>query len=210
MASRIKLTLCCLVLCQAVQAQSFSEWFKQKSTQKKYLAQQIAALQIYGGYLKKGYDIAGDGLSVIRGFKNGEFDLHRLFFASLKAVNPVIRDHPKAAEVLADYSNIRLLFSGLQKLELPAPHRDYLDRVQNTVLKYCDNDLQELETVITPGKAEMTDDQRIARLEKIHAAMQDKLDFSRHFAGEIRGYVSGRDNEQRSINRLKDYYEIKN
>lgn len=33
--------------CGPLPAQSFSEWFKQKKTQKKYLLEQIAALQMY-------------------------------------------------------------------------------------------------------------------------------------------------------------------
>ncbi|MCH5688762.1 conjugal transfer protein TraI [Niabella sp. W65] len=36
-----------------LQAQTFAEWFQQKKTQKKYLLQQIAALQVYIGYAKK-------------------------------------------------------------------------------------------------------------------------------------------------------------
>jgi len=32
-----------------LQAQTFAEWFQQKKTQKKYLLQQIAALQVYIG-----------------------------------------------------------------------------------------------------------------------------------------------------------------
>ena len=40
------------------QAQTFNEWFRQKATQKKYLIQQIAALQVYLDYVQKGYAIA--------------------------------------------------------------------------------------------------------------------------------------------------------
>lgn len=39
-------------------AQTWDEWFNQKSTQKKYLLQQIAAFEAYLSYAKKGYDIA--------------------------------------------------------------------------------------------------------------------------------------------------------
>ena len=62
-----------------VEAQTFSEWFRQKKTQKKYLLQQIAALQVYIGYAQKGYRIAKEGLTTIGGFTKGEFDLHSDF-----------------------------------------------------------------------------------------------------------------------------------
>ncbi|MGB4400952.1 MAG: hypothetical protein WBJ10_16380, partial [Daejeonella sp.] len=57
-------------------AQTWDEIFKQKETQKKYLVQQLAALKLYAGYLKKGYDIADKGISSIKAFSNGEFKLH--------------------------------------------------------------------------------------------------------------------------------------
>jgi len=68
-----------------IHAQTFSEWFRQKKTQKKYLLQQIAALQVYIGYAQKGYRIAKEGLTTIGGFTKGEFDLHSDFINSLSS-----------------------------------------------------------------------------------------------------------------------------
>jgi hypothetical protein len=65
--------------------------------QKKYMIQQIAALQVYIGYLQKGYSIAKKGLNVIGDLKKGEFNLHSTYFNSLKSVNPKIRNSEKVA-----------------------------------------------------------------------------------------------------------------
>ena len=46
------------IIVTTTQAQTFAEWFRQKKTQKQYLIQQIAALQVYIGYAQKGYSIA--------------------------------------------------------------------------------------------------------------------------------------------------------
>ena len=43
-----------LFVSMLLSAQTTAEWFNQKATQKKYLIQQIAALQVYIGYLQKG------------------------------------------------------------------------------------------------------------------------------------------------------------
>ena len=59
-------------------------------TQKKYMLQHIAALQVYIGYAKKGYNIASKGINTVRNIKNGDFNLHRDFFSSLKNINPAI------------------------------------------------------------------------------------------------------------------------
>jgi hypothetical protein len=62
-----------LIFPMIVQAQNF---FNQKKTKLKYIAQQIALLKVYTGYLKKGYGIAQDGLKAISDIKHGDFDLH--------------------------------------------------------------------------------------------------------------------------------------
>ena len=46
------------IISTGTRAQTFAEWFRQSATQKKYLLQQIAALQVYIGYVQKGYSIA--------------------------------------------------------------------------------------------------------------------------------------------------------
>src|SRR5690606_37042983 len=81
-------------------AQTWDEWFQQKKTQKKYLIKQVAALQIYLGYVKKGYEIARQGLNLIGDIKDGDFSLHKDYFESLKAVNPAIRNSAKVAEII--------------------------------------------------------------------------------------------------------------
>lgn len=48
-----------------VQGQTWGEFFQQKKTQKRYLLQQIAALQVFIGQAKKGYDLVGSGLRTI-------------------------------------------------------------------------------------------------------------------------------------------------
>lgn len=70
--------------------QTWGEFFSQKKTQKKYLLEQLVALKMYAGYLKKGYDIVGSGIGTVWDIKNGEFSLHSTFFSSLKSVNPIL------------------------------------------------------------------------------------------------------------------------
>src|SRR5674476_818487 len=81
-------------------AQTWDEWFAQKQTQKKYLLQQIAALQTYISTAEKGYKIASDGIHTISNIKNGELNLHSLFFNSLKTVNPKIKNATIVAEII--------------------------------------------------------------------------------------------------------------
>ena len=69
----------CLLNITALKAQTFSEWFRQKKTQEKYLIQQIAGLEVYAGYLKKGYKIFDTGSKTISKIKSGDLNMHQLF-----------------------------------------------------------------------------------------------------------------------------------
>src|SRR3954466_3372099 len=82
------------------QGQTFSEWFRQKKTQKKYLIEQIAALQVYEDYLEKGYSIVNEGLSQIKDIKHGDYDLHSGYFSSIKNINPTIRNYEKSIYIV--------------------------------------------------------------------------------------------------------------
>lgn len=53
-----------------LQAQNIEEITQQKATQRKYLLEQIAAYRLYAGYLKKGYEIAQQGLSLVHTIQN--------------------------------------------------------------------------------------------------------------------------------------------
>jgi hypothetical protein len=71
----------------ATDAQTFDEWFRQKATQEKYLAQQIAALQQYAAVARRGYQVVQQGLNMIDRLKDGEFTLHSIFYAGFAIVN---------------------------------------------------------------------------------------------------------------------------
>src|SRR5438270_40913 len=81
-------------------AQTFAEWFSQKSTKKKYLLQQIAALEAYGSVLKTGYNVAHHGLGTIGSFNNGEFQLHNAYYTNLKTVSPAVKNNVQVKEIL--------------------------------------------------------------------------------------------------------------
>lgn len=204
--------LVCLLLAfitQLSQAQTFSEFFKQKKTQKKYLLQQIAALQVYIGYAKKGYDIASTGLRTIKDITNGEFGLHSAFITSLKAVNPVIRNNVKVAEIIESQIRISKAFGSVQYSDLLSVNNQlYVQNVQENVMAECENDLGELLLVITSGRLEMSDQERLIRLDRIYESMSNKYVFTIDFMGQVIMLIRQAEKEQEFIYQLKKYYEI--
>jgi hypothetical protein len=185
-------------------AQTFDEWFQQKKTQKKYLVQQIAALKVYLGYAKKGYEIAQRGWTTVENIKGGNFNLDRDFFRSLKNVNPAIKNMAKVADIIAfqyfiikDFKRI-YKFCENNKNFRPEELR-YIAKVHTNMLFLCDASISELLNIITADKTEMTDDERIIRINRIYEDMSDKCAFVKDF---------GNDAKALSVEREKEIWEI--
>lgn len=189
-------------------AQTWGEFFSQNKTQKKYLLQQIAALQVYIGYAKKGYDIVGSGIHAVRDISNGEFGLHRNFFASLASVNPNIKNSAAVAEIINGGLAITAVVKNWTATGLNKEDLAYIALVRADLLAECAADLEDLLLVITAGKLEMKDDERLNRLETLRLSMQDKYDFSLYFTGELRLLGRNRIREQQSIDQVRRWYGI--
>ncbi|EHQ27524.1 hypothetical protein [Mucilaginibacter paludis] len=200
------LFICCF---QPAQAQTFSEWWFQKKTQIKYLGLQIAALEQYGSYVKQGYNIAHNGLRAISGFTGDEKNLHSIYYNSLKTVNPAIKDNPQAAAIAAYASAIPSQFDRLNTLNgLDAGSRKYIASVKNNLLAECDADITELELVMTSGYAEMTDDERLKRLDQISQRMKDKYAFTMTFCNQVKTLLLQRNEDSQNTQTLRRYYGI--
>lgn len=192
-------------------AQTLDEWFNQKKTQKKYLIEQIVALQVYLDYLKKGYTIAHNGLTAIENIKNGNFNLDRDFFKSLKNVKPGITNSVKVVDIIAfQYSIIRDMknvyqFCQNNKHFTPEEVR-YVARIHTSMLILCDASLSELHTIIQSDNAQMTDEERLQRIDNIHDDMKDKQAFVRAFGSDTRLLALEREKEGIEIQLLRKNY----
>jgi len=202
----------CLLLLGSVQlccAQTFAEWFQQKKTQIKYLTEQIAALKQYGSYVKQGYRIAQGGWGGIGNWVKGEFDLHSAYYSSLKTVNPTIKSDPKADGIINYAQLIPQQFDHLVGLSsLDEDTRNYIDKVRAAVLDETDKDLSELQLVIIDGKLEMSDDERMERLDGIYQSVRTQLEFSLAFCNSVRMLIIQRNNSTNDLNTLKNIYGI--
>ena len=190
-------------------AQTFAEWFKQKSTQKKYLLQQIAALEVYGAYLKKGYQVAGHGLGSISGYLRTENGLHAGYYQKLETASPLVRSNPQVREILAWQNDILTRLKGIDAITgLSKDEKSYLIRVRNAVLKDCDSQISQLQNVLTNGQLEMSDSERLALIGTIHQAMQENVRFASAFIEQIKVYELQRRQERKDISTVKELYAI--
>jgi len=195
------------------QAQFLGGFFSQQKQQRKLMAEQIAQYQIYLSALKTGYHVAETGLNTAHGLKNGTFHLHDAYFNSLAQVNPLIQNDSKG-KAIADLNRQTLqLFSDewtwqqLQK-QLSTAELSYFQKVQASIAAKCKLDMAELTEVLSPGKLQLTDAQRLDRLDKIYARMKDKFEFAGSFTGKCRKLATGRQQNKEDHAQLKKLYGI--
>ena len=193
-----------LAFAESISAQTFTEWFNQNATQKKYLIQQIAALQMYIGYVSEGYSIAKKGLNTIQDIKHGNFNLHSSYFTSLVTVNPQVKRYTKVANIITLQISItkqaaRIIKNCKNSQVLTLSESAYLQKVFNSLLDDCTECLDALFNIITNNQLSMKDDERIAAIDKLYVDMVDKQVFTRSFCNSAEGLCIQRNNEQRDL-----------
>jgi hypothetical protein len=193
-------------------AQTWDEWFRQKKTQQKYLLQQIAKLQVYLGFVKKGYDIANKGLTFIGDIKKGDFKLHGDFFNHLKTVSPIIRHYSKVSDIIS--MQVRMVAAYKQYYQqfrqlgvFSTDEINYLYGVFTTLLDKVADDITDLTNILTNAKMEMTDDERIEQINKLYDRVTEKYSFLYSFGENVKVQATQRKKELGDLQGLKKLYE---
>lgn len=179
---KMLLVLCIAGLClQEMHAQA---------KQRKMLLQQIVALKTYFDYAKKGYKVVKNGLNFIGDVKKGEVNLHGNYFTSLKKVNPKVKNYVKAAEIIS--LQVKIIKMQKKSFELlrhddlfHGDELDYIERTFDKLIDNCNETLNQLLVITTDTKLEMTDDQRIERIDGLYKTMVNDYSFCKHFNREI-------------------------
>lgn len=202
-----------MILSNTAPAQTWNEWSRQKKTQRRYLAKQVALLKVYLSYVKEGYEIADKGLTTIHDITNGDFNLHRDFFTSLKNVNPHISTSAKVADIIAFQvyiiQDIKRVNNFCKDNEHLTPEEiRYVAAVYSNMLFLCDASITELLTIIRSNEAEMKDDERMMRIDKLYDDMLDKHAFVKSFDNDVRLVAWEREREKQSLEMIRKQYGI--
>lgn len=185
------------------------------NAQKKSMIQQIAALQVYIGYLQKGYSIAKKGLNVISDLKKGELNLHNDYFNSLKAVNPKIRNSEKVAGCITLQIQILNVFNNAyrqlkQSKQFNENELSYMNNVFTRLIDDCTVTISELIEITTSNKFEMKDDERLKRIDNLHNDLQGKNTFVQSFSSEAKVLANSRLQDQNDVSNSRSINGIKN
>ncbi|MFI2744100.1 hypothetical protein ACG2LH_15295 [Zhouia sp. PK063] len=191
------------------QSQTFSEWFRQKKTQKKYLLQQIAALETYIQYAQQGYRIAQRGLSTISSIKNGTFLLDQNYNQRWKNINPKVRNYGKLQQLLF-WSDIILkngkttLHHITQLQAFPSEQLHYINTVFTRITKECRNTLEMLDPILTPDVLSLSDAERLQEIDKYYLQMKRHYTFFQYFQQACIRLAAGRISSTHDLQSLHD------
>jgi len=198
---KILLVLCIIGLC--------SQEMHAQTKQRKILLLQIATLQTYIGYAKKGYTIVKNGLNFIGDVKKGELNLHGNYFTSLKNVNPKVKNYVKVAEIIS--LQIKIIKIHKKTFELLGDddlyHGDELDYIEKTfghLIDSCKETLDQLFVITTDTKIEMSDDHRIERIDGLHKTMMENYSFCKNFSREINVLSLSKAKEKNAVKQSRD------
>lgn len=202
------------LLSNSADAQTWEEWTKQKKTQIKYLLEQIVAFRAYGKQLKEGYDIMQQGLSTIHSIKQGDFSLHEGFFSSLKKVNPNIRQYSKVAGIILLQTNIikqgkKAIQAAQGSGQLNKNELQYLQEVFKGMFDQGVTLIDEFTKVVTDDLLQLSDDERIHRIDALYSEMQEHYLFARKFQHEISILTAQRIRGQNDILLSRALHELK-
>ncbi|MDO3641237.1 hypothetical protein [Mucilaginibacter sp. L3T2-6] len=194
-------------------AQGTGGFFNQQASKVKIMLTQIAGYETYLHAIKSGYGIVNNGLNTANAMKGGTFGLHTAYFNSLQQVNPVIANNPKGKAISDLCWQINRLFAAelsrqQQQKVLSGDEIGYIQNVYQSLDKKCQADMDELLQVLTPGKLQLTDHQRLERLDHLYAAMQDKQAFAASFTAKCRKLATDRQHARQQNDQLKKLYGI--
>lgn len=200
--------VCLLLLPAFSHAQLLEEWINQKATQRKYLAVQIAALQTYLGYLKKGYTVVNGGLTTIGKIKSGDFDLHNTFFSSLKTVSPRVKNSAKVVELISaqialvayckrSYKTIRSIgaFDADKLIGINDVFQGFLNEIGE--------DADVLTEILSDGRLEMSDSDRMEKIDFLYKHMLYQRAIIAQFSAEMVLYAQGRKHQAIELQNYK-------
>ena len=150
-------------------------------------------------------------MGMISNFKDGELTLHQNYYTSLSQVKPIVKNTTDMASIQSEQQSIINQFNSLSGLTgLSAGEQSYIKSVSQNVISECNKDLTDLQTVLTSGQLVMSDDERIKRIAKVTAAINDKYSFTCSFCTQVHVLVVQRNNDGNDNNALEKLYGINN
>lgn len=176
--------------------------------------EKLAQLKQMLASMKTGYDILHKGYTAISDISKGNFNLHKDFLDGLLQISPAVRKYKKIADIIDFQLKIvkeyRSAFSEFKTCrQFTSDEIEYMGKVYFNLFNESLKKLEELAMIITAGQLRMTDDERLAAIDKIYNDVFDQYTFLNEFNNSTALLSAQRDNEQREIGLMRKIHGIK-
>lgn len=168
---------------------------------------QIGLLKNYNDYLDKGLSVAHDGLGLTHLLKNGEFGLHSLYYSSLLQVNPNLKKYPLAVQTVDLYAKMGILQTAINGLisgtdMLSSKEKQSLKTLVSNLMVADGKEMEELNNLLTDGKYQLTDDERLKRIDAIYKRVVGKYHSLESIEKRINTIIQGRKQQKANAAKL--------
>jgi len=205
------LTTLATSFCLQGHSQTFSEWFFQNKTQIKYLHKQIAALAVFIYDNRKGYSIVQAGTGLIGGLQQEDQDQHRDYFASFKTAKQAVVSDAWVSAIRDQAARIKFAAMACMKT---AGGNQWLTRDEKDLIQYwvivalgkVSDQMTLLDQLLAPGGWEMSDAERVDRIDDVELAMANLLLFIVPFRNFIDEVVRDRSSDRKDAENMMLYY----
>jgi DNA repair ATPase RecN len=165
--------------------------------------------------MKKGYQILNGGYNVVKDLSKGNFSLHETFLDALMQVSPTVRKYKRVGDIIHYQvllvKEYKAAFNRFKNSGNFNPEEIvYLEKVYSKLFKESIRNLDELTSVISANTLRMSDDERLAAIDKVYADMQEKLSFLRNFNNSTSVLGIQRTKERNDINAMRSIYKVNN
>jgi hypothetical protein len=148
--------------------------------------EKLAQLKALLANMKTGYNIIHKGTTAIRDISSGNFNLHKDFLDALMQVSPAVRKYGKIADIINyQLAIVKQYKSAFQQFKedrsFTGEEIGYMGKVYANLFNESVKNLDELAMVITAGKLRMSDDERMAAIDKIYDSIEDQFSFLQDF-----------------------------
>ena len=152
----------------------------------------------------KGYKILTQGYARIKGIAEGNYKLHQVFLDALLNVSPTVRNYKRIPQIInyqrlivREYLRAYSRFKG--DGNLTAAELRYIKSVYEYLARQSLKNLEELTMIITASTLRMSDDERLASIDRIFLDVEDKLFFLRSFNNSTQLLIIQRAKERSSV-----------
>lgn len=150
--------------------------------------------------LYDGYKIVSDGYNKVKDITSGNYKMHEVFLDGLYTVSPWVKKYQRVGDIIRyqaaivkEYKSAFRQFSSLDVFS--SGQLDYMSDVYQRLFNASIKNMDELLMIITAGELRMSDDERLAGIDRVFNEVEQKVLFLRSF------------NKQQSMIALEKYRE---